>query len=39
MIPDIGVMVGAYTFARMLSFMTRKDAQSESTAVKVVARN
>ena len=37
MIPEIGVMVGAYIFTRMLSFMMREDAHRESTAVKVFA--
>ncbi len=37
MIPDIGLMVGAYVVTRMVSFLTRKGNNAESVVVKVLA--
>jgi len=37
MIPDIGLMVGAYVFTRMVSFLTRKGDREESVLVRVFA--
>ncbi len=37
MIPDIGVMIGAYIITRMISFLTRKEQRAESFIVKVLA--
>ena len=37
MIPDIGLMVGAYVVTRMVSFLTRKGNMAESVVVKVLA--
>ena len=37
MIPDIGLMVGAYIITRMVSFLTRKEDRAESVVVKVFA--
>jgi len=37
MIPDIGLMVGAYVVTRMVSFLTRKGDRAESVVVKVLA--
>ena len=34
MIPDIGVMIGAYILTRMLSILTRKDANAGAGLVK-----
>lgn len=36
MIPIIGLMVGAYIIVRMVSFITRKGDQEETTLVKVL---
>ena len=35
MIPDSGLMVGAYIITRMISFLTRKEEKAESVIVKV----
>jgi len=37
MIPDIGLMVGAYIFTRMVSVLTRKGDREESVLVRVFA--
>ena len=37
MIPAIGLMIGAYVFTRMVSFLTRKGDMAESIIVKVFA--
>ena len=37
MIPAIGLMIGAYIFTRMVSFLMRKGDRAEPTAVKVLA--
>ena len=37
MIPDIGLMIGAYIVVRMASFLTRKGERAESVVVKVLA--
>jgi hypothetical protein len=37
MIPDIGIMIGAYIITRMISFLTRKEERAESPVVKVLA--
>lgn len=37
MIPEIGLMVGFYIIVRMVSFLTRRDARSESVLVKILA--
>lgn len=37
MIPDIGLMVGAYVITRMISFLTRMQDRAESAVVKVFA--
>jgi hypothetical protein len=37
MIPDIGMMIGAYIFVRMISFLTRTGEQKESIVVKIFA--
>jgi hypothetical protein len=36
MIPDIGVMIGAYIFTKMFSLLTRKESK-ESVATKIFA--
>jgi hypothetical protein len=37
MIPEIGLMIGAYTFTRLLSFVMRRGEREEHAAVKVFA--
>ena len=37
MIPAIGLMIGAYVFTRMVSFLTRRGDMAESIIVKVLA--
>ena len=37
MIPDIGLLIGAYVVTRMVSFLTRKGDREESIVVKVFA--
>lgn len=37
MIPTIGLIIGAYTFPRLLSMVTRKGDRGEHIAVKVFA--
>jgi hypothetical protein len=37
MIPDIGLMIGAYIITRMFSFLTRKGQMEESLVVKIFA--
>jgi len=37
MLPDIGIMIGAYIFVRMISFLTRTGERKESVVVKVFA--
>lgn len=37
MIPDIGIMIGAYILTRMASFLSRKGAREESSCVKIFA--
>ena len=37
MIPDIGLMIGAYILVRMASFLTRKGDRRECLAVKAMA--
>ena len=37
MIPDIGLLIGAYTFTRLLSFVMRRGEREEHVAVKVFA--
>lgn len=37
MIPDIGLMIGFYIIARMISFLTRQDPRAESITVKIFA--
>lgn len=37
MLPDIGLMVGAYIITRMVSFLTRKDQRLESGVVRVLS--
>jgi hypothetical protein len=37
MIPDIGLMIGAYVVTRMISFLTRNGERAESMVVKVLA--
>ncbi len=37
MIPSIGLLIGAYTFVRLLSLMTREGERAENTWVKIFA--
>lgn len=37
MIPDIGLMIGAYIITRMVSFLTRNGDRAEHIVVKVLA--
>ena len=37
MIPDIGLMIGAYIIVRMVSFLSRRDQGAESVLVKILA--
>jgi len=37
MIPDIGLMVGAYIVVRMISFMTRRNELKESILVRILS--
>ena len=37
MIPDIGLIIGFYVITRMISFITREEARTESIFVKVMA--
>ena len=37
MIPDIGLMIGAYVITRMISLLTRKGDREESVVVRVFA--
>jgi hypothetical protein len=37
MLPEIGLMIGVYIIARMVSFLTRKELRAESVVVKVFA--
>lgn len=37
MIPNIGLIIGVYVITRMVSFLTRREARSESIVVKVLA--
>lgn len=37
MIPLIALMIGSYIFVRMVSFILRKDTQSEHWIVKILA--